>query len=306
MPADGVGSSVIIALAALLWLGYLIPSWLRRREYLSTERNALRLQQTLRIMAETAEMPTEVRAEATARSVAQQAKLLRKQQERTAAITRAQDAALARTAARRLAEVQPAIAADVAVTSSASRRLRRSRAITSLFLLIALVAAGLGFAQLLATGAWLLLTAGVVVALGSFAMLGQMAAVSKARAELARGLRTQPVARPVVAPIAAPVIPEQVSWTPVPLPKPLYLSRPQVARAVDASLQAAAELRQAAADAERKLREAHEAPEVRPLRPAVVPVAVVPSTSRFAAMGIVDAAETGTPDLDAALARRRA
>ena len=30
MPADGVGSSVIIALAALLWLAYLIPVWLRR------------------------------------------------------------------------------------------------------------------------------------------------------------------------------------------------------------------------------------------------------------------------------------
>jgi hypothetical protein len=302
MPADGVGSSVIIALAAFLWLAYLVPSWLRRREYLSTERNALRLQQTLRVMAESAEMPAEVRLEATARGAAQQEKLLRQQQNRTAAITKAQEAALARTAARRLAEVQPAIAADIAVTSTASRRLRRSRAITSLVLLMAIVAAGFGVSQLLATGAWLLLAGGVVVAVGSFAMLGQMAAVSHARVELAQSLRARPVARRVVEPVAAPVIREQVSWTPVPLPKPLYLSRPQVARALDVSLQAAAELRQAAADAERKLREAHEAheaPEVRPLRP----VAVV---SRFAAMGIVDAAATGTPDLDAALARRRA
>jgi hypothetical protein len=30
MGADGVGSSVIIALAAVLWLAYLVPTWLQR------------------------------------------------------------------------------------------------------------------------------------------------------------------------------------------------------------------------------------------------------------------------------------
>jgi hypothetical protein len=299
MPADGIGSSVIIALAALLWLGYLIPSWLRRREYLSTERNALRLQQTLRVMAESAELPDEVRAETSARSAAQHEKMLRRQFARDAALSlaqsKAQDAAEARAAARRLAEVQPYIAADVAKTSTASRRLRRSRVMTSLVLLASLVAGGFGVAQLLASGAWLLLASSAVVALGSFLMLGQMASVSAARARLAHGLAT-PVARVVVEPVQVRQAAPQRPWTPVPVPKPLYLSRPQVSRAVDASLQAAAELRQAAADAERRLREAHQEPEVTPLRPA----------SRFAAMGIVDAAETGSPDLDAALARRRA
>src|SRR6188474_857237 len=52
-----VGGGVLLALAAGLWLVYLIPSWLRRREYLATERNAVRLQQTLRVLAETAEVP---------------------------------------------------------------------------------------------------------------------------------------------------------------------------------------------------------------------------------------------------------
>lgn len=297
MPADGIGSSVIIAVAAVLWLAYLVPSWLRRREYLATERNALRLQQTLRVLAESAEIPLAVRTEATARSAAQHEKVLRKQLQRTEAITRAQDAASARAAARRLAEVQPYIAADIALTSTASRRLRRSRAITSLILLGAIVTAGFGVSLLLATGAWALLAVGTVVAAGSFVMLGQMATVSHARAQLAHGLiaHHKVVAPVVVAPVRTTAAPRQ-PWTPVPVPKPLYLSRPQVARTVDASLQAAAELRQAAADAERKLREAHQAPEVVPLRTA----------SRFASMGIIDPGQSGPTDLDAVLARRRA
>jgi hypothetical protein len=93
------------------------------------------------------------------------------------------------------------------------------------------------------------------------------------------------------------------SWTPVPLPKPLYLSRPQPDRALETSLDAAAELRDAAAAAERRLREAHEAPEVTPIiRPAAAPAA----PSRFARMGYLDEVESATTDLDAVLQRRRA
>ncbi|MCU1413812.1 MAG: hypothetical protein JWN80_1152 [Microbacteriaceae bacterium] len=297
MPADGIGSSVIIAVAAVLWLAYLVPSWLRRREYLSTERNALRLQQTLRVMAESGEMPQVIHAENLARAAVQQEQVLRKRQQREAAIEKAQvrarDAALERAAERRLAEVQ----VEALPGTLAAGRLRRSRAMTSVVLLASLVAGGFGVNLLVASGEWLLLASSTVVALGSFVMLGQMAGVSRARAHAARGVSAlASVAEPVEAPIRRVV--RREPWTPVPVPKPLYLSRPQAARATDAELQAAAELRQAAADAERKLREAHEAPEVRPLRPAAV--------SRFASMGIVDPAATGTPDLDAALARRRA
>ena len=132
-------------------------------------------------------------------------------------------------------------------------------------------------------------------------MLGQMASVGRARAELARSLRSRPavvVAAPRVA--VAPAAPVQVSWTPVPVPKPLYLSRPAPERSLVASLEAAAELRQAAADAERRLREAYEAPEVTPIRPA----AVVPS--RFARMGFIEQQPEIHTDLDAVLRRRRA
>jgi hypothetical protein len=302
MGVDGFGSSIVIALAALLWLAYLVPTWFRRREYLATERNAVRLQQTLRIMAETAELPEQVRAESSARSAAAQQKLLRAQQLRESAAARAELAAADRAAARQLAAT---LSADVAPGSTASRRLRRSRALTSLVLLAALVTAGFGVAPLMA-GSWLLLASASVVALGAFAMLGQMSAVARARAELARGglrMRSEPVRVTVKLqePPAEPL--PNSSWTPVPLPKPLYLSRPQPDRALETSLDAAAELRDAAAAAERRLREAHEAPEVTPIiRPAAAPAA----PSRFARMGYLDEVESATTDLDAVLQRRRA
>ena len=47
----------MLALAAGLWLAYLVPNWLRRKEFAATERNAVRLQQTIRVLAETSEAP---------------------------------------------------------------------------------------------------------------------------------------------------------------------------------------------------------------------------------------------------------
>ena len=54
MELTGLGGGIMLAIAAVLWLVYLLPTWLRRREYLATERNAVRLQQTIRVLAETA------------------------------------------------------------------------------------------------------------------------------------------------------------------------------------------------------------------------------------------------------------
>lgn len=306
MGVDGFGSSIVIALAALLWLVYLVPTWFRRKEYLSTERNAVRLQQTLRIMAETAELPQQVRVENSARSVAAQEKILRAQRQREAAVAKAQFAASERAAARQLAEKLPALSADVARGSSATRRLRRSRALTSLVLLASLVTAGFGVAPLL-SGSWLLLASAVVVAVGALAMLGQLSAVSRARAQLAHGLRVQPVRVPATVTVrqAAAPVQQEKAWTPVPVPKPLYLSRPQVERSVEVALDAAAELREAAAESERRLREAYEAAEVTPIiRPAAQTAPAAPS--RFARMGYLDGLESQATDLDAVLQRRRA
>ncbi|MHA3682830.1 hypothetical protein ACXR2W_01035 [Leucobacter sp. HY1908] len=71
------GGGVIFVVAALLWGAVFIPSWTRRREFRAAERNALRLQRTLRVLAETAEMPEEVRIEATAKEALAHEKMLK-------------------------------------------------------------------------------------------------------------------------------------------------------------------------------------------------------------------------------------
>lgn len=300
MGIEGVGSSVVIALAAVLWLVYLIPTWFRRREYLSTERNAVRLQQTLRIMAETAEVPAAVHAESTARSVAAQQKVLRHQFEQQQAVERAREAAMSRAAARTLATLKPEIASGVVAHSLAARRLRRSRAVTSGVLLLALVGIGLALSPLVASV--LVLALASTVAVGALALLSVMASVGRARARVASELLAQHRApQRVEAPVAAQQTDESAAtgWMPVPLPKPLYLSKPAPQPVVSetALAQERARLLAEAEQAERMLREAERAEKVTPLRPAA---------SRFAAMGIIDDTAHTVTNLDEALRRRRA
>jgi len=66
------GTALLFLVAAALWLVYLVPIWMRRSEYLATERNAARLGQTLRLLAETNETTEEIRAELSAREIAKQ------------------------------------------------------------------------------------------------------------------------------------------------------------------------------------------------------------------------------------------
>ena len=300
--SGGLSSGAMLALAAGLWLVYLIPTWLRRREYLATERNAVRLQQTLRILAESAEVPTAVRAETSAKSVAAFQRSLLQQQQLADAVERAREAAVARQMGRQLAQAQPALAAVVNSRTRASRRLRRTRAVTSAVFFASVIALVTQVALLattgMAAGTAAVLVFAAVGSVTSFAMLGRLASISRARTA---ALVQQPVARPerrsvpVARQAPAPAVEKQ--WTPVPVPKPLYLSRPVAEPVVIVADEVAAELRQAAAAAERARRAAEAAPVVEPI-PITRP-------SRFAAMGIVDESAVAAPDLDAVLRRRR-
>lgn len=288
---SGLGGGVLVALAAGLWLVYLIPSWLRRREYLATERNAVRLQQTLRVLAETAEVPHAVRAETTARSVAQQQKALREAQARADAIQRARDAAARRTAARSLAEAQPAIAAVVSAKTLAARRLRRTRAMTSLLLLGALVTIGVQAILMASTGiapgAWAVLGFSGVVTVSAVSLLGRLAAVSRSRAAAVAAY--VPVARRFERPAEHVVERAESSWTPVALPRPMYLSRTEMQHVVVEADVAAAELQAASVAAQAALRAAEAA------LPTISPVVKPVETRRLA-----------TLDIDEVLRRRRA
>ncbi len=318
METTGGGTAVLIALAAVLWMVYLIPIWRRRREYLATERNAIRLQQTLRIMAHAAEVPEPVRAELTARDVVAQQRSLAAQQRELAAIERARAAAAQRALRARLTESAPGLMAEMDAARRGQRRLRRTRAFTSLTVLLSLVGAGVALAS--AAWAWAGFAAFVAIS-------GGMLLSSLARAQRRRTQVVTRAAAPAFVDLApeAPRVPTAArrEWTPVPLPKPTYLSAPVVpAGAAAPALDHAAALAAAAAEAERAQRAAA-ASVGAPSRtsdaglPAVVGApsrtsdgkgreVEQPAASRFARMGVIEGLPGRAPDLDEVLQRRRA
>jgi hypothetical protein len=97
------------------------------------------------------------------------------------------------------------------------------------------------------------------------------------------------------------------TWTPVAVPRPMYLSRSE-ATPGESTVDHYELLRVAALESDRALREAQESPEVTPIskpeRPAAAAVAV--PVSPYAGMGIIAVADAAAPDLDEALRRRRA
>lgn len=340
MDFTGAGTAIMLALAAVLWFLYLLPSWMRRREFLATERNATRLQRAIRVMAESAETPRELHVEANAREVMRTERLLAQERRRADAESRAethaaelraraaerQAAELARAARRPLPEQSAHRSMPIAPAAPlALARLRRTRRLAGLLLLAAVA---VGAVQL-----WLMASTGVV--LGSWLVIGGCvitAGVSlglqRRVAERARALVSAPAAPSrrgvstlvdVELPQAAP----QRAWTPVPVPKPLYLERGEAPRvSVEPPVSAARLMRAAAEEAERALAAAHAEPEVVPFpvreaapaavaptpAPAAAPgsaPAATPASARFARMGIVDDTDTTRPDLDEVLRRRR-
>ncbi|PPL19757.1 hypothetical protein [Microterricola pindariensis] len=324
MGADALGGGVLVAAAAVLWLAYLLPTWLHRRQYLTSERNAVRLQQTLRALAETAEAPQQIAVEATARAAVTQSKILRERENAARELVKAEAAAAATTRraedALRIekvrAEAARVAANPVLIARARLRTLRRARGITALALLASLVAVIAGAIVAAVGGPAVLLSGGLVVGVAAFFTLGSLAKAGRVAAKIARATPAAPAAPARFTPVEfAPRASAPQSWTPRPLPKPAYLERGSVAAAARASVDAAAELRRAAAraallekaaalDAETAAPAATVTALARPAAPAAPSAPAVPS--RFAAMGMVNDAAPGMGDLDAVLRRRRA
>ena len=316
MESTGGGTAILIVIAASLWLLYLVPVWRRRREYLATERNAIRLQQTLRIMAHTAEVPESVRAELTARDVAAQQRSLAARQRELAAIERAREAAAHRALRARLTESAPGLMAEVDAARLGQRRLRRSRAVTSLLTLLAIV----GLALAVTTAAWAWAGFAAFVAVSGITLLTGLARAQRRRTAPVAGVAAREFVD-VAPPVRRAATVARREWTPVPLPKPSYLSAPVVpAGAAAPALDHAAALATAAAQAERAQRAATAASLVavsgslpshavslttkgQPTQPNSRSAS---AESRFAGMGRVDDLPTHAPDLDEVLQRRRA
>lgn len=266
MDGPVLSGGVIVLVAVLLWMLYLLPSWRGRYQYDAAERNAVRLNQALRVLAETSETPGEVRVELNARTALAQQKLAKRlQSEREAAEL------------ERLREELAATRADPVIRRAKARR--RIRMVSTVALLAGLAIGGLGVWQLLASGSQVFVWVGAGLVVVSGLALQRMAAVAQ------RAARRPKVAEQVVAERVAPELHDQgpATWTPRPLPEPLVSVAGSRAQSARAEIEAQEERRKAARlDALRARAE-----EMAPPAPAKLPAAVSP----YAQMGFVDDAE---------------
>lgn len=195
------GGGVIFVVAALLWAAVLVPSWVRRREFKAAERNAVRLQRTLRVLAETAEVPTEVRVEATAREALAHEKLLRTAQrqqeaERQARLAEARAAQLrAEMRAQQMRRKQAAIARSAKLRRPIIRRLR---AISALVATLALAAVLVGTGFVFAGQGWAMLGIGGSAFVAALGALVLMAPGRVKHVEIPAEQAVEPVDAPVV------------------------------------------------------------------------------------------------------------
>ncbi|MCM3655868.1 hypothetical protein M3147_01220 [Agromyces mediolanus] len=325
---DVVGGGVLVAVAAALWIVYLLPNWFRRRQYEVSERHAIRLQQTLRVLAETAETPDAVRLEATAREVVAQQRILAAQEQaaahqaeaaRLAAEAEAQMAlverraaeqavAAARERATRLALTQsmpavpvPSAAPLVPASSGAARAARRrGRALCSLAVLVSTIVVLAGLAM-----AWPVALLVGAVGVGAVAAIGLVRLARPGAVAASSSVAPVAVAPPAPAfePIELPVAPTRSpEWTPQPLPRPLHLSRGTIAATAMASVEAAAKLQRAVTDEAIAAKAERRAPKVPVLRPAAVADrAAAPAPSAASARPAAPARAESAPNPYAAM-----
>ena len=259
MGGQVLGGGVIVLVAVLLWLVYLLPSWHSRRQFDAAERNAVRLNQALRVLAETSETPEEVHLELNARTALAQQRLARRalaQREYTALEQSRID--LERARAERAA-------AHLAPVARRTRARRRTRTFVTALGVAAVGIAVWGGFEVVTTGSQLMLWSGVAGAVAAALVLRRMSHVG-ARA----AMTTADVAQRAPARVQdVPLLVDERAWAPRDLPRPLTASAGSRAAAV---LDAAAEreaLRQAAVeDAMRRRAEAQRPPSIEPARVA--------------------------------------
>lgn len=278
MGGQVLGGGVIVLVAVLLWLVYLLPSWNSRRQFDAAERNAVRLNQALRVLAETSETPQEVRLELNARTAAAQQKLARQ------AAAEREQAALEK---QRLDLEQARLERAVARAQPEARRRRARRRARAVFTGTGGVAIVVAIA-----GAWSTILGGSSVWLWGGASVSALCAVLLHRmwrvavraaarpAAVAAAPRTSADVQDVaLAPSSRP------TWTPRNLPRPLTASTgSRASLALDVE-DARRSLRAAALD------EAMRAEEER-RRPVAIPEpAAREARPEYARMGFVDDAE---------------
>lgn len=303
---------MIFVVAAVLWAAVLVPAWVRRREFKAAEQNAVRLQRTLRVLAETAEVPTEVRVEATAREALAQEKILRTAQrrqeaERQAKLAEARAAQVrAQIKAQQVKRKQAALVRSAKLRRPWVRRLRGFAALVSLLALATvlvgagLAIAGLGFTVLIGASLGFAAAAGALVL-----MAPGRAKLVDIPAEHAADDRPSAVAAPAAAPAVSDAAAELAAAAHA-------AAQAEAAERLDrarAQARARAEARDRAAALEARAQSAidRSVQGARTGAPGAAPAPVVqlPISEQLKQMGVVGDTREGMPDLDAALRRHR-
>jgi hypothetical protein len=296
MNGDFLGGGVILAVAAVLWLVYLVPTLWRRHNFDATERNAVRLNQTIRALVETSETPHELRVEATARAVAQQQRVLRK----------AEAEARHQLRAATLRSLSPEVQA-----ARVLQLRKRDRRTASLLLFGSLAVVAWGAFTLVTNGQWGFIAGGGVGVIAATMILRN---VAPGRGREAVAVRTE--AAPARRNIPASQTQRDTGWVPASIPAPMTARAGSLARStVDAQRAREQRLRNAAIDAavaaqtQARPAVARPATPVAPVVPAAASTpAVAPRTpavalERLASMGLVG--DTGDVELDLTEVLRR-
>ncbi len=274
MGGQVLGGGVIVLVAALLWLVYLLPSWHSRRQFDAAERNAVRLNQALRVLAETSETPEEVHLELNARTALAQQKLARRalaEREQVALEQSRIDLEQAR-AERAAARANP--------VARRTRERRRTRLLITTIGLLAVAASVWGAFDVVTTGSQAILWTGIAGAVTAGLLLRRMSRVGIRSTIRATDAAPQTASRLQDVPLPA----DQRAWEPRNLPRPLTASAGSRAAAVLDAEAAREALRQAAVEERMRRRaEAQRPPSIEPARAA--------RASEFSRMGYVDDAE---------------
>lgn len=224
---DFFGGGLVFAVAAALWIAYLIPSWMRRRNFNASSTNTARMEQALREISDPAQATGSALGELSSR-------------ERKRALHQAELAARAQLRY----EQQRAKAERHEENEAISKHRRRTmRLIAFIFCGVSVLATLAGIALVDYTGNPALLYGGLGGFMGALLALQILSGLGK-RAR--RSVPAEPVAPPLYnfeMPVATA---DPRAWTPQPLPRPMHLQTGSLAQATVAQVSMAERIRQAA------------------------------------------------------------
>ena len=252
MGGQVLGGGVIVLVAVLLWMVYLLPTWQSRRQYDAAERNAVRLNQALRILAETSETPHEVRLELNARTALAQQKLARQ------AVAEREQAALegARVDLQRARDERAA--ARTAPAARHARARRRTRLALTVIAFIGAALAAWGGWNVVLTGSQVLLWTGVGIVVGALLLQQRMRRVGARAVKREISAPVASIPRASVQDVELPS--SRRAWAPRELPRPLTASAGSRAAAVLDAEEARKALRAAAVEESMRQRAAEPRP----------------------------------------------